>query len=74
MELPIPAKHRYGAEHKIASAWAYNVAQLYAILGESIRNSKKEPLLLWRDAALPVDRCNRSCLADRPKIASGVAQ
>ena len=34
MDLPIPAKHRY----KIASAWPYNVAQLYAMLGESIRN------------------------------------
>ena len=44
-ELPIPAKHRYGAGHKIASAWPYNVAQLYAMLGESIRNGKKEPLL-----------------------------
>jgi len=29
----------------IASAWPYNVAQLYAMLGESIRNGKKEPLL-----------------------------
>jgi hypothetical protein len=44
-ELPIPAKHRYGAGHKIASAWPYNVAQLYAMLGESIRDGKKEPLL-----------------------------
>ena len=44
-ELPIPAKHRYGAGHKIASAWPYNVAQLYAMLGESIRNGKKESLL-----------------------------
>ena len=42
-ELPIPAKHRYGAGHKIASASPYNVAQLYAMLGESIRNGKKEP-------------------------------
>jgi len=42
-ELPIPAKHRYGAGHKIASP--YNVAQLYAILGERICNGKKEPLL-----------------------------
>ena len=44
-ELPIPAKHRYGAGHKIAAAWPYNVAQLYAMLGESIRNGKREPLL-----------------------------
>ena len=42
-ELPILAKHRYGAGPKIASAWPYNVAQLYAMLGESIRNGKKEP-------------------------------
>jgi hypothetical protein len=42
-DLPIPAKHRYGAGHKIASASPYNVAQLYAMLGESIRNGKKEP-------------------------------
>jgi len=45
-ELPIPAKHRYGAGHKIASAWPYNVAQLYVMLAESIRNGKKVPLLL----------------------------
>jgi hypothetical protein len=41
----MPAKHRYGTGHKIASAWPYNVAQLYAMLGESIRNGKKESLL-----------------------------
>jgi hypothetical protein len=29
--------------HKIASASPYNVAQLYAVLGESIRNGKNEP-------------------------------
>jgi len=45
VELPIPAKHGYGAGHKIASAWPYNVAQPYAMLGESIRNGKKVPLL-----------------------------
>ena len=28
------------------SAWPYNVAQLYVMLAESIRNGKKEPLLL----------------------------
>jgi hypothetical protein len=28
-----------------SSAWPYNVAQLYAMLGKSIRNGKKEPLL-----------------------------
>ena len=44
-ELPIPAELRYGAGHKIASAWSYNVAQLYVMLGESIRNGKKELLL-----------------------------
>jgi hypothetical protein len=44
-KLPIPAKHRYGGGHKIASAWPYNAAQLYAMLGESIRNGKKEPLI-----------------------------
>jgi hypothetical protein len=63
IELAEPTKHRYGAGHKIASAWPYNVAQLYAMLGESIRNGKKEPLLRWRDTEPPVDRCNRSCLA-----------
>jgi hypothetical protein len=47
-ELPIPAKHRYGAGHKIVSASPYNVAQLYAMLGESIRNGKKEPALMAR--------------------------
>ena len=40
VELPIPAKHRY----KIASASPGNVPQLYAMLGESIRNGKEEPL------------------------------
>jgi hypothetical protein len=50
-ELPIPAKHRYGAGHKIASASPYNVAQLYAMLGESIRNGKKEPALMARCSA-----------------------
>ena len=45
-ELPIPAKRRYSAGHKIAQAWPYNVAQLYAMRGESIRNGKKVPLLL----------------------------
>ena len=29
--------------HKIASASPYNVGQLYAVLGESIRNGKNEP-------------------------------
>ena len=32
---------RQGAGHKIASAWPYNIAQLYAMLGESIRNAKR---------------------------------
>ena len=45
-ELPIPAKHRYGAGHKIASAWPYNVAQLDAMLGESIRNGQEGALAL----------------------------
>ena len=44
-ELPIPAKRRYGAGHKIASAWPHNVEQLYATVGESIRNGEKEILL-----------------------------
>jgi hypothetical protein len=45
-ELPIPAKHRYGAGHKLASAWPYNVAQLDAMLGESIRNGQEGALAL----------------------------
>jgi hypothetical protein len=47
-ELPIPAKHRYGAGHKIASAWPYNVAQLYAMLGESIRRQEGALALMAR--------------------------
>ena len=45
-ELPIPAKPRYGAGHKIGPRPGPTmVAQLYAMLGESIRNGKREPLL-----------------------------
>jgi hypothetical protein len=42
-ELPIPAKPRYGAGHKIASAWPYNVAQLNAMLGVSIATARRSP-------------------------------
>jgi hypothetical protein len=39
-ELPIPTKYRYVPD-EIASDSPYNVAQLYAKLGESIRNGTK---------------------------------
>ena len=41
-----PGQAPLWCRRKIASAWPYNVAQLYVMLAESIRNGNKEPLLL----------------------------